>query len=224
MSKERPILMNSEMVRAILDGRKTQTRRIVKPIASHWAKGCYHRPDGRWIWVTGERPDNGQGEGVSLGNEPFKCPYGKPGDRLWVRETWQGYRQTSYEYDEWEAMESPKDRHDNAYVPVYQADKKNFPEKWFPSIHMPHEYSRITLEITGMRVERLRDISEADSIAEGLRVFPFEDSVAYAWKDGDFCGHASATGAYRALWESINGPGSWDANPWIWVIEFKCID
>ena len=198
MHKERPILFSAPMVRAILDGRKTQTRRAVKvppkppkPHPNNWQvvlDGAVHK--------------------VGL------CPYGQPGDRLWLRETWQGYRQTNVEYDEWEEMESPKDRHIEPYQPVYKADGKTFPDTWFPSIHMPREYSRVLLEITGVRVERLQDISKDDCYAEGLRNL-----------NNDMAEFEGAYGLVKAIfqkiWEAINGVESWKSNPWVWVIEFK---
>ena len=152
-----------------------------------------------------------------------KCPYGQPGDRLWVRETWQGYRMTSYEYDEWEAMESPKDRNDDHYSPVYKADGKNFPEKWFPSIFMPREFSRIDLLIKDIRVERLQDISEADAIAEGCRP-QFDKSNPVTMNGIQMMPHISAKEDFQRLWDSINGKKHpWESNPWVWVINFERI-
>ncbi|MBY0438575.1 MAG: hypothetical protein K2W80_10315 [Burkholderiales bacterium] len=203
--RERPIIFSAPMVRAILNGSKTQTRRIVKP-----------QPvirDGEPVWPIGTKRPRGRG---------FEdCPYGQPGDRLWVRET-HGVA------DRW--------LHDCETNPprciAYRADlsARNFDPpyvpntaswgwagmKWRPSIHMPRWASRITLEVTGVRVERLQDISEADAIAEGVVQAP------YGWWSG-FPGSSSPTakGAYALLWDSINGPGSWDANPWVWVVEFK---
>jgi hypothetical protein len=209
VSKERPILFSAPMVRAILEGRKTQTRRICKPgfstenMSSEWQE---HYDVLGW---------------VDIGNFIIPpCPYGQPGERLWVRETWQGYRQTSIEYDEWEEMQSPKDRHDQHYSPVYRADNKNFPQKWFPSIHMPRAFARIDLEITGIRIEMLCDISEQDCWAEGIdrsEVSPTQASTIYS-------DYAHPRRAYNLLWESINGRESWEANPWVWVIEFKKLE
>ena len=185
--KERPILFFGPMVSALLAGTKTQTRRVVKPQPV---------PDGNGGASWYGRGVRWAGKESNL----FKaedCPYGQPGDRLWVRETWaQNWNQLS------------DTRMDRSYV--YRADGEQRAQDngtdlpWRPSIHMPRRASRITLEVTGVRVERLQDISEADSKAEGAVGHP----------DGPW--HA-----YRSLWTLINGPGSWDANPWVWVVEFK---
>ena len=194
------------MVRAILDGRKTQTRRVINP-----------QP----IWVADPSVPFKTTDADPMGI--INCQHGKPGDRLWVRETWQGYKRVSYEYNEWEEAECVKDVAENGYTSfVYKADGKNFPDKWLPSIHMPRIASRITLGIVSVRVERLQDISEHDAIAEGCIKFPFYS--AYTFHDNDKSGHATHTGAYRKLWESLNGTGSWDLNPWVWVIEFKRVN
>jgi hypothetical protein len=197
--KERPILFSAPMVRAILDGRKTQTRRVIKKIEKVPARYLGWKHNG-WAFYKDDFPAGG------MAACPFMCPYGVPGDRLWVRETWQGYRKTSYEYDEWASMESPKDRHEWPFEPAYKADGKNFPDKWLPAIHMPREFSRITLEIKAVRVERLQDISERDCCAEGVG-----SPVTRDLKRPKF----------QALWQSINGHQSWDANPWVWVIKFE---
>ena len=175
---ERPILFSAPMVRAILAGTKTQTRRTVK--ITHRTPGlaaCLLPVDPAWV-----RPK----VAAEL------CPYGAPGDRLWVRETF-GTRIVN----DWPNPVGPI---------IYRADGnwEHNPGRWHPSIHMARRWSRITLEITSIRVERLQEISEADCRAEGLG-----DSVdrAHHW--------------YRVLWDQINGPGSWDASPWVWVIEFK---
>jgi len=185
--KERPILFSGPMVRAILEGRKTQTRRVVKP-----QPGCDPRDD----------------EHLDMG----RCPYGQPGDRLWVREAWH-----TDERD----LEYARAKHEDAMSdsPIYyRADPENDNAgcTWRPSIHMPRWASRITLEITRVRVERLQEISEKDAIAEGADpylhpVHPGREGLRHV--DG-----------FRSLWESINGPGSWDANPWVWVIEFKRVE
>ncbi|MCD9097084.1 hypothetical protein [Luteimonas fraxinea] len=209
---ERPILFNGAMVRAILTGAKTQTRRAVKMpegfdfIAgngddlddpSNW--GGEHE-DGQW-WALAD------GDGV---DQVLPCPFGVPGDRLWVRETWgiwdQGF-----------------DTSEESGFTIYRADtERPEPRRWRPSIHMPREACRLVLEITAVHVERLQTISAADAEAEGLRKFPFEDALAWAWKDGDRTGHASPTGAFRALWESTGG--DWCANPFVWVVGFSVVE
>lgn len=183
--KERPILFSAPMVRAILAGTKTQTRRVAKVFAG--------RDDLNGIL---RRFPNQMG-----------CPYGQPGDRLWVRET---FMHEPADYC-WEASVSIPCRPAST---VYRAD---FPdsvpgEGWKPSIHMPRNLSRITLEVTGVRVERLNDISEADARAEGVR--SNRDTLAET-------GFATCRDAFRDIWESINGTGSWQANPWVWCIEFR---
>jgi len=184
--KERPILMSAPMVRAILAGTKTQTRRVAKGEAL------------RWLVRDGFTPGFVADPGNRL------CPYGQPGDRLWVRESHWWF----------------KDEHDpvTGYFPPpltiedveYRADGEKPGRAWRPSIHMPRWASRITLEVTSVRVERLQDISEADAISEGI---PTSDV-----SPPDACRFA-----YRLLWESINGPGSWDANPFVWVVSFRRI-
>ena len=173
--KERPILFSAPMVRAILVGTKTQTRRVVKLGPS----GRAHF--GGRNWHLGD-PDVIKA-----------CPYGQLGDRLWVREAWMPVE------------------HDSQPV-RYRASNPSYAGKWRPSIHMPRWASRILLEIGSVRVERLLDISEADAEAEGvdfIRRVPDVDETM------------TAVELYEALWESINGPGSWDANPFVWCVEFK---
>ena len=201
--KERPILFTAPMARALLDGTKTQTRRVVKPEGAHHlfqfrgttaAKGA-DEPTGEWAWCGSER----------VVNKHIYCPYGKPGDRLWVRETWQAVSGNDRARH---IMTHPRpDRGWLEYAATPRADEPAY--KWRPSIHMPRWASRIMLEVTGVRVERLQDISEADAMAEGVTAGKYTGlDRAYAR-------------AYSDLWEQINGPGSWDANPWVWVIEFK---
>jgi hypothetical protein len=177
---ERPILFSAPMVRAILSGTKTQTRRVVKGMALLWL-----RPDGFTPEFTA-LPENGL------------CPYGQPGDRLWVREAWRAWPDgVAYRADI-----SDADLADAVHAP------------WRPSIHMHRAASRITLEITAVRVERLQDISEADAKAEGVtRPVPMLDDDPSTYVD-----------AFGDLWASINGPGSWDSNPWVWVIEFRRVE
>lgn len=191
--KEKPILFSDPMVRAILDGTKMQTRRVAKPV-KHPDLGNLYEPGA-----------------LVLEREPQhvidrSCPYGQPGDRLWVREAFAHVLDDKF-----------------GPVPdsiVYRADEGNsdWPHGWRPSIHMPRLASRILLEITGVRVERLQEISEADAIAEGII-----DGGKYWYGNPGKPAHkiAGPVNAYRDLWESINGPGAWAANPWVWVIEFK---
>lgn len=199
--KEHPILFKGEMVQAILDGRKTQTRRVIK-------------------LADGRLPDESDIP-AHYGNEiltyimdfsktyPFwkqlDCPYGKPGDRLWVRETW-GYSCGVYG--------NPPEC--NASCIMYKADDNNATNpddgRWRPSIHLPRWASRIDLEITDVRVEQVQDITPRDAFAEGVR-----DNYLHQapdWMDRQ---------AFQELWDKINKPRGygWDVNPWVWVVEFK---
>lgn len=204
MSKERPILFNAPMVRAILDGSKTQTRRIVKPkkVFSPYLPYTNARFDERGNYCFDSGPNVHNHIGLSDPNIAKQwCPYSlcdgydeAPG-RLWVRET-----------------HLPK-----ASGTIYRADYSEFEAAglggmyggWKPSIFCKRAHSRILLEIVGVRVERLQEISDADALAEGL----------YPTATGLYQG--AAISEYRKLWESINGQGSWDVNPWVWVIEFR---
>lgn len=205
--KERPILFSADMVRAILDGRKTQTRRIIKPQPVLFPTG----------WQYGKGYKNSCSVSASPATDvlyPFECPYGKPGDRLWVRETWnQIFNGITDEY-------------------IYGAtDSDVFSEtKWRPSIHMSRAASRITLQITDIRVQRLHDITEADAIAEGLHTTTpnggpnkyYDNYHTGRWMEPEFLNNPILS--YRTLWEKINGPGTWDANPWVWAITFQKIE
>lgn len=194
--KTRPILFSSAMVRAILEDRKTQTRRVIKPqFSTVWGGGNSVRngdkdyvsihvnismPDGSWKWI--------------------RCPYGKPGDRLWVKETWSA-----------SPLHVVTKERDGL---IYKADNQLPYDHWRPSIFMPRWASRIELEIIKIHAERLQDITNTDALAEGVRESHFHQRVD--WMDLD---------RYHALWESINkknGHG-WDTNPFVWVIEFKKI-
>ena len=243
--KERPILFQGAMVRALLAGTKTQTRRAMRyqPHEEIGALtvGMYHPTV---IDSLGDEHPGAEVFGVysSCGEFGLKCPYGQPGDRLWVREAHWWF----------------KDAHDPAtgYFPPkltaddveYRADGDDGRKVWRPSIHMPRWASRITLEITTVRVERLQAISEADAVAEGVAA---DTTWSLPWWQGyrEHDGYLlhqqvqgetppdwmlepkpmrplthlnrSARDVYLSLWEQINGPGSWDANPWVWVVEFR---
>lgn len=206
---DRPILFSAPMVRALLAGTKTQTRRVVRPQPSPELLADYAE-------IRATRGST-RTDAQAL-SECIPCPYGQPGDRLWVRETWNqfdgwaGYLYAA-DYDGWGI--GPND--DPDHVPDHAV-------RWRPSIHMPRAASRITLEITGVRVERLQDISEADAIAEGVRPDPGgrqDDDAAGFHRIGAVRGDSFPIARYAVLWESINGPGSWDADPWVWVVEFK---
>ncbi|CAI2141213.1 ASCH domain-containing protein [Serratia marcescens] len=217
--KERPVIFNSEMVRAILNGRKTQTRR-----ALNWKRQPYtemaERDDGSlWPWAE---------DGERGGDIWFSCPFGEVGDRLWVREAYQG---PLFNFDQMEAYLEDTSKFERPEFCEYRADGGKTPEYydaddnlrygWKPSIHMPRWASRITLEITAVRVERLQGISEEDAKAEGVK--PAGDMLpdypdTFLTPKGDF---ATAKVAFQRLWQSIYGAESWRANPWVWVIEFR---
>jgi hypothetical protein len=223
--KERPIIFSAPMVRAILAGTKTQTRRVVKPQPPeilpayapkvYWPARDRHMthgdPDGA-AYLQFERPGDYDGAHVMRGGFGFRCPYGQLGDRLWVREAWKAHTT----FDHLPPREIPQ-----SHV-WYMADEGYKAEsRYRQGMFMPRWVSRITLEVTAIRVERLQDISEADAQAEG---------VTPKWEPGcsgrlmEALGGFSfrpAGSAYAELWEQINGPGSWDANPWVWVVEFR---
>jgi len=216
--KERPILFSSPMVRALLDGRKTQTRRVCKAsIVSTSLEGV---DDG--VATFSRLYGDGPGYDVQEDVYQLRSPYGKPDDRLWVRETWAHHVQ---------AIGAKRDE-DGPFV--YAADGElakqyRLGDKWKPSIFMPRCASRILLEIIAVRVERLQDISYDDALTEGIRdctkICPdevnnitgetiHETARRLKWPQRE----------YRFLWESLHGADSWDANPWVWVIEFKKIE
>lgn len=199
--KERPILFSGAMVRAIMDGRKTMTRRVVKGPVCKIFEGVPHKWKG---------PCDAQ---------PIRCPYGQPGDRLWVRETFHN------------------SRGDNSMPTYYQADQYRWgpadPQyhngPWKPSIFMPRWASRITLEVTGVRAERLREITEADARAEGaestnLRFGGCKNPTnAKPGNCPEGCNCFNARENFAGLWDGINGERGygWDVNPRVWVVEFR---
>ena len=216
--RERSILFSGPMVRALLDGRKSQTRRAVKLNDA----GRVQLATKQWH--------------IDDSNVKHACPYGQPGDRLWVRETWM--------------PDAPRDGTwaDTQFFGCGMSPLSDIPELyrkpehclyratwngvemvgWEPSIHMPRWASRITLEITDVRVERLQDISEVDAVAEGIQISSQarRSDACYGiyeclMPDGKTHFNYSAYELYRILWEQINGPGSWGNNPWVWVVHFK---
>lgn len=214
--KERPILFSGAMVRAILEGRKVKTRRIVKP-QPEFSMPLFNLPNST-TW--------GYHSGIDWGDpeEPtWSCPYGQAGDRLWVRETWRpALTENEHECFAYRATMSYRC---NKPMPGDWESMTAINGGWKPSIHMPRKASRIILEVTNIRVERLQDISEEDAIAEGV------EREGDQWKCYSKCPdhergyfkRTSATASFMSLWDSINAKRgySWDSNPWVWVVEFK---
>lgn len=217
--KARPILFSAPMVRALLAGTKTQTRRVCKPAhdeALCEIVGPFDDETGTCLFGDAE------------GDVKFACPYGAPGDRLWVREAWRtaksldaqspaaigdmcidaGYRKP------WAPLVYEADGHRNSEWRGFEMSGDAEPGKTRVSIHMPRWASRILLYVLSVRVEQLQDISDQDALAEGV-----SPDMGLRWQSGD----DTPRGMYGELWESINGPGSWDTNPWVWVVEFKRI-
>ncbi|HBW7320635.1 TPA: hypothetical protein MFD04_004752 [Klebsiella pneumoniae] len=225
--KERGMIFNGEMVRAILDGRKTQTRRPVKFPVHDKNFGC-------------ELSGNELAGELSAGNY-LNSAFGKPGDRVWVRETWGV---VSHELDEdgriqpWTPTRPATAIHEmpfgNGYYSghaIYAADGdftwgdddgyEDGRSCWKPSIHMPRWASRILLEITDVRVERLNAISQEDAQAEGMELTGWRPT----YSDPDSGGEVMTPyDNFAELWSSIYGDESWKANPWVWVIEFKRVE
>ncbi|HHF8081018.1 ASCH domain-containing protein [Klebsiella pneumoniae] len=234
--KERGMIFNGEMVRAILDGRKTQTRRIMAPQpADDIERGIFPNPEVIG-WKSSRRNKHGS-------TTAHFCHYGKPGDRIWVRETW-GVVSHAFSDDglmiDWVPDRPATAIHEmpfgNGYYSgyaIYAADGdftwgdddgyEDGRSCWKPSIHMPRAASRILLEITDVRAERLNTISEEDARAEGII-----DGGCLNCGEPEPCGCANpepdATDAFAYLWQSIYGQESWNANPWVWVIEFKRVE
>lgn len=251
IATERPILFSDEMVRAILDGRKTQTRRVLtrQPDSSldHGKRAVVRfkntgvdNATRRAVWQSDDihgQPVNAFRQGAHSVQADVTCPFGSPGVRLWVRETWRAWAIVGagdIVRAEYAADGATIDRRlDDWYVPLSVSDGK-----WGRSIHMPRWASRLTLEVTAVRIERVQEISAADAVAEGQSVEkvltpgnPLR-AAAYArgvdvynddgepHPDGPFAG---AIQAYAALWDSLNAKRGygWDVNPWVWVIEFR---
>ena len=196
--RERGILFSAPMVCALLAGTKTQTRRIMKD-----APGGHPNDDGYWGTIL------------------RRCRYGVVGDRLWVRETWRAFEDpdSGYDYIRFRADDRcvliPETKAAGDFV-VGKFDR------WHPAIHMPRWASRITLEVSDVRVQRLHDITEEDARAEGIIEWVSDDGARkhYGLSDADVW-ETTARGAYRRLWGDINGANSWGRNPFVWAISFR---
>lgn len=213
---ERPILFSAPMVRAVLSGTKTQTRRPIKSRSrKHPTFALQQEEFGWWPYLSDDGESIVTGDGMEI---PMVCPFGEPGDQLWVREAFSGsiaYERHGYPLKEW------------GNKIHYLAEGNPRSGDWTkprPSIHMPRALSRITLEITDVRVEQLQDITDADSQAEGAPCYVCGGALDGRSESDCHCFHRKAfVHDFRLLWESINGPESWSANPWVWVVEFQRI-
>ncbi len=204
-AKTRPILFSGPMVRAILDGRKTQTRRVVKPQPEYVGPAGGQADPGSWGWETSDGywvlldqslPHSGY-------ERRLRCPFGQPGDRLWVRECFAFGTQDKQVF--------------------YRADRLPGHAntlRWRPSIHMPRWASRVMLEVTGVRVERVQSINPADALAEWCSAEQHSGGL------GDPCDELRLLQSFQYLWDSINAKRGfgWEQNPWVWVVEFKKVD
>lgn len=233
------MIFNAEMVRAILDGRKTQTRRIMKVQPSdgfHPTHNGYDLDLNAHWYTPGVVDKNGYLQpakkdvfGVADENEGYTCPFGTVGDRIWVRETWAEAGASAPDLKLYRANYP-------AHVPTHYENVPAADEiRWTPSIHMPRWASRLTLEITGVRVERLDKISEEDAVAEGMQGVicrsckgdPDYSTTQYdpdtlAAVDEIQCQSCSSNRSkFFSLWDSIYGEGNHCMGDWVWVIEFK---
>ena len=249
---ERGMIFNAEMVRAILDGRKTQTRRIMKVQPESNQLGLLlitdstkHSDIGKYHWAESNATGN------HVRSKLFSCPFGAVGDRIWVRETWAILGNEDGCCIDWEEKLCKADERSAARI--YRASCEQRPGNyglwsipddadwkphtkdyqyegaWRPSIHMPRWASRILLEITDVRVERLNAISEEDARAEGVGIALWFAAIGVPESEWTSLGkqgamQASHINKFATLWESIYGAESWKANPWVWVIEFKRVE
>jgi hypothetical protein len=218
--KLRPILFSTPMVMALLAGRKKQTRRIVK--LPKWSTQDWEDFTAIDDYVSIICESSGC-------EAEIDCPYGQPGDVLWVRESLQIFKRPGL----YEAY-----RYADGEVRVWEHERPEYDEgatvkidwskvKKTPSIHVPKKYCRLFLQIKSVRVERLQDITEADAIAEGIEQVDTDRGGAPIWKNYEGKGihiWMSPVNSYQSLWEKINGPESWEVNPWVWVVEFERIE
>lgn len=204
---ERPILMNSAMVLATLAGRKTNSRRIVMPAPVVQARP--REPLISFNHGIAEYSFSGEDRTANGDLRWWRCPYGRPGDRLWVREAWTRVPTSAYRMSE--GVQQTVDPTDPEMAAIYAAGWERSIPKWRPSIHMPRWASRIVLEVVDVRVERLQDCSEADALAEGIQRIRFPQPGEWGWPQRMF----------RELWEGLYGADAWVANPWVWVVVFR---
>lgn len=206
--KERPIIFDCSLIPSIIDGIKTQTRRVMKV-----------------------QPPEGWDGSSARSALSAKCPHGKTGDLLWVRETWQGQlcEDLDGDLDFFSIREFFVYKADGGPTPEFIDSDENYREGWNSPVSMPRAASRITLEVTDVRVERLQDISEEDAKAEGIRELPLQEGAPGSWwRYEAFASkhYRTAIDAFRGLWTNINKKpeNSWESNPWVWVIDFKKLE
>ncbi|MCR6136529.1 hypothetical protein NU406_29435 [Klebsiella pneumoniae] len=205
---ERGMIFNAEMVRAILAGRKTQTRRPIKWKQTRFTEIGEREDGSKWPWSE---------DAEHACDFWHPCPFGAVGDRIWVRETWSSDFANYYPNDRvWYAADNNRqldiDMVDGIRGIYSPESDVHVPFRWHPSIHMPRWASRILLEITGVRVERLQSITLGDICKEvGCGLYDFRPAT-YGFQ------------VWEELWKSIYGAESWNANPWVWVIEFKRVE
>lgn len=234
--KETGMLFKTEMVRALLDGRKTQTRRIVKG-QEFWGDAAINaRPIDGGLWrIEGATQINPKLHDNSVTFVDVKSPFGQAGDRIWVRETWQHSNYPFGPYEDGCDVFYRADFLNDVHGPDGELSPEGRYRFWNASIHMPRTASRILLEITDVRIERLHDINEADAIAEGLAAItkdgklfkhgipdldglPGRDNLGWPWHEWE----VDPRKAFKKIWESTGG--QWEPNQWVWVYEFKLME
>lgn len=221
-----PILYNNPMVQALLDKRKTKTRRLLNPQPNNdiWIE----KSDSSWGYVQKKQIGSNPDRFEIIQN--WKCPYGQIGDVLWVRENYKLYINFDNQvYVQFEGRET-FDVYNKKEISLNTLQKivarKLKPNEWHscPSIHLYKEFASIFLKITDISVERLQNITEDDAIAEGVQlVSELNDNKKYLDYTGNWDYLSDAKDSFISLWQSINGPDSWEANPWVWVIQFEQI-
>lgn len=225
--KERPILFSGEMVRAILEGRKTQTRRVIKP-----QPVC--KPEFGYLWHQKDKKGNWK----NYEDKDFlkRCPFGRIEDRLWVRETWWATNKKIYPsgvlpdiYFKADFTNIKNNKTEKCKLCNHKISNKNHAVKWFSPLFMPRWASRINLEITNIRVERVQDITAEDCTKEGIigvqRGGGYQYDTQKEWNYKNPISARTPVLAYKQLWDSINSKRGygWAVNPWVWVIEFRRI-
>ena len=216
--KEHPLLMNGPLVRATLEGRKTQTRRPIKPQPDDDIVDVEYDAIAD-LWLGNTQEDNDLGYTSSWA---ARCPLGKAGDRLWVRETFQAWRKVGHESDEWEPI-CVKAASFGDTIEYRATSKSTGP--WTPSIHMPRWACRLVLPLVSVRVERVQDITEEDAKAEGVEPVLMRGIGSYPeWMRPTMREVGGHQKAFELLWKQIYGDALWDANPWVWVAEWDHIE